>query len=291
MKYLRKFNQKVNEGSRENIVDKLKSLDYSKLEKEDMSNVSNKEIEEASLEEVDGSEIDHNNKTTSNMKILALYSKDQIIGVISFAKESLRRTPKNTITNVFSHPGLKNRGIGTKLYISANNYLIKNNEGVLKSDFDITPEAIGLWNSLVKKGLAKKIGKADNGNPLFEMINPNEKDTVEKIDEGKLINLVTALGLTISSIFGTAQAQDVSKSSQSTEMDQNVDKSFEVKGEGISSDMEMAEKEAKMDAVGKIGKKIDKLSSHLYNQTSESKFYKTEDGKFKCVVTMVVTIN
>ena len=74
------------------------------------------------------------------------------------------------------------------------------------------------------------------------------------------------------------------------EIVQDANKSFEVKGEGVSSDMEMAEKEAKMNALGKIKDKIDKSSSHLYNQTSESKFYKTQDGKYKCVITISVSI-
>jgi hypothetical protein len=114
----------------------------------------------------------------------------------------------------------------------------------------------------------------------------------EQIDEGKLTNLVAGLGLAASSIFGTAQAQDVSPTTQADSMEivQDANKSFEVKGEGVSSDMEMAEKEAKMNALGKIKDKIDKSSSHLYNQTSESKFYKTQDGKYKCVITISVSI-
>jgi hypothetical protein len=151
----------------------------------------------------------------------------------------------------------------------------------------------------ITKSQLKEIIKEEVSKIQKKTILENRKKEIvrelSELSEGKLANLVAGLGLAASSMFGAVQAQDISPTSPtdnkpSTEIVKDANKSFEVKGEGVSSDMEMAEKEAKMNALGKIGDKINKSSFHSYNQTSESKFYKTEDGKFKCVVTINVSM-
>ncbi len=151
----------------------------------------------------------------------------------------------------------------------------------------------------ITKSQLKEIIKEEVSRLEKKVVLENRKKEIARelseLSEGKLANLVAGLGLAASSMFGAVQAQDISPTSPtdnkpSTEIVKDANKSFEVKGEGVSSDMEMAEKEAKMNALGKIGDKINKSSFHSYNQTSESKFYKTEDGKFKCVVTINVSM-
>ena len=51
------------------------------------------------------------------------------------------------------------------MYILANEYLLKNKGTTLKSDKTLSPSAVRLWESLTKKGLAKK---TDSNN--YEMI-------------------------------------------------------------------------------------------------------------------------
>jgi hypothetical protein len=135
------------------------------------------------------------NKITNNQIVYLLHSQGKEIGVLTVNNETLGNRSESSIAGVVLHPDVKGKGIGKEIYRFVNNDLINKGKKPLKSDFDITPDAINVWKSLVKSGEAREVGVAKNGKPLFEMNKPTEvkaevvKPKVEKKVEPKILSI------------------------------------------------------------------------------------------------------
>jgi hypothetical protein len=137
------------------------------------------------------------NKITNNQIVYLLHSQGKEIGVLTVNNETLGNRSESSIAGVVLHPDVKGKGIGKEIYRFVNNDLINKGRKPLKSDFDITPDAINVWKSLVKSGEAREVGVAKNGKPLFEMNKPTEvkvkaevvKPKVEKQAEPKTLSV------------------------------------------------------------------------------------------------------
>ena len=123
---------------------------------------------------IQGKEIDSSNKITSNQAIYAVHANGKVVGVFSFNNDTYRNYQANAVAGVIINSALQGKGIATNLYIDINNQLISEGKGPLKSDLDLSSEGTKLWQSLVKKGKAKVIGKST-------LINNTDKDVYEML--------------------------------------------------------------------------------------------------------------
>jgi len=118
-------------------------------------------------------ELGTDNKITNNQNVYLLHSEGKEIGILAVNNKKLGNRDESSISSVVLHPDVKGKGIGKEMYRYVNNDLIQNGKQPLKSDWDITPDAINVWKSLVKSGEATQIGISEkNDIPLFQMNNP-----------------------------------------------------------------------------------------------------------------------
>ena len=116
------------------------------------------------------------NKITNNQNVYLLHSQGKEIGILTVNNEKLGNRDESSISGVVLHPDVQGKGIGKEMYRYVNNDLIENGKQPLKSDYDITPDAINVWKSLVKSGEATQVGVSEkNGVPLFQMNKPSVK--------------------------------------------------------------------------------------------------------------------
>ena len=167
-----KFNKPINQELLETIPEK----DISDV----VEKIDNGEAE-LNVDVFPATDLGTDNKITNNQNVYLLHSQGKEIGVLTVNNETLGNRNESSISGVVLHPDVKNKGIGKEIYRFVNNDLINKRKAPLKSDFDITPDAINVWKSLVKSGEAKQVGIAENGKPLFEMNKPTEVKTVEQL--------------------------------------------------------------------------------------------------------------
>jgi len=167
-----KFNKPINQELLEtipekNISDVVEKIDNGKAE--------------LNVDVFPATELGTDNKITNNQNVYLLHSQGKEIGVLTVNNETLNNRNESSIAGVVLHPDVKGKGIGKEIYRFVNNDLINKGKPPLKSDFDITPDAINVWNSLVKSGEATQVGIAENGKPLFEMNKPTEVKVTEEV--------------------------------------------------------------------------------------------------------------
>ena len=164
-----KFNKPINQELLETIPKK----DISDV----VENIDNGNAE-LNIDVFPATDLGTDNKITNNQIVYLLHSQGKEIGILTVNNETLGNRNESSIAGVVLHPDVKGKGIGKEIYRFVNNDLINKGKPPLKSDFDITPDAINVWKSLVKSGEATQVGIAENGNPLFEMNKPtNVKET------------------------------------------------------------------------------------------------------------------
>jgi hypothetical protein len=160
-KFKKPINQELLETIPEkNISDVVEKIDNGKAE--------------LNIDVFPATDLGTDNKITNNQIVYLLHSQGKEIGVLTVNNETLGNRSESSIAGVVLHPDVKGKGIGKEIYRFVNNDLINKGRKPLKSDFDITPDAINVWKSLVKSGEAKEVGVAKNGKPLFEMNKPTE---------------------------------------------------------------------------------------------------------------------
>jgi len=167
-----KFNKPINQELLETIPEK----DISDV----VEKIGNGKAE-LNVDVFPATDLGTDNKITNNQNVYLLHSQGKEIGVLTVNNETLGNRNESSIAGVVLHPDVKGKGIGKEIYRFVNNDLINKGKPPLKSDFDITPDAINVWNSLIKSGEAKQVGIAENGKPLFEMNKPTEVKISEKI--------------------------------------------------------------------------------------------------------------
>jgi hypothetical protein len=160
-----KFNKPINQELLETIPEK----DISDV----VEKIDNGEAK-LNVDVFPATDLGTDNKITNNQNVYLLHSQGKEIGVLTVNNETLGNRNESSIAGVVLHPDVKGKGIGKEIYRFVNNDLINKRKAPLKSDFDITPDAINVWESLVKSGEAKQVGIAENGKPLFEMNKPTE---------------------------------------------------------------------------------------------------------------------
>jgi hypothetical protein len=152
------------------------------LSQEALSDISNEDVSDVAkklenntatlkVDVISGKDFGTDNKITNNQVIYLLHSEGKKLAVLVVNDETVTENrPESSISGVFVHPSLKGKGLGKAIYRFANNALISNGKKPLLSDFDITPDAIRVWESLVKSGEAIKIGTNEKYNvPVFQM--------------------------------------------------------------------------------------------------------------------------
>ena len=139
------------------------------------------------LDVVPGSKLGTDNKITNNLDIYILHANNKIVGILTSNIDDYQTTTpggeeiggvhgKNEVSGVVLHSQLRGKGIGKEFYRAVNNDLLTKNRGPIKSDFDISDDAVKVWESLVRSGEAKRIGINEKyGTPMFEMLNNKEK--------------------------------------------------------------------------------------------------------------------
>jgi len=139
-------------------------------------------------------ELGTDNKITNNQNVYLLHSQGKEIGLLTVNKETLGNRDESSIAGVVLHPDVKGKGIGKEMYRYVNNDLIQNGKQPLKSDYDITPDAINVWKSLVKSGEATQVGiSEENGVPLFQMNKPSAEAVSSKTQAPKFVRDISAL--------------------------------------------------------------------------------------------------
>jgi hypothetical protein len=159
---------------------------------DDVSDIVNKldnNTANLKVDVISGKDFGTDNKITNNQIIYLLHSEGKKIGVLVINDKTITENrPESSISGVIIHPKLQGRGLGKTIYRFVNDDLTNRGKSPLKSDFDITPDAIRVWESLVKSGEAVKAGTNEKYNvPIFEM-KPNnrlvalgEKTEVERL--------------------------------------------------------------------------------------------------------------
>ena len=160
-----KFNKPINQELLETIPEK----DISDV----VEKIDNGEAK-LNVDVFPATDLGTDNKITNNQNVYLLHSQGKEIGVLTVNNETLGNRNESSIAGVVLHPDVKGKGIGKEIYRFVNNDLINKRKAPLKSDFDITTDAINVWQSLVKSGEAKQVGIAENGKPLFAMNKPTE---------------------------------------------------------------------------------------------------------------------
>ena len=139
-------------------------------------------------------ELGTDNKITNNQNVYLLHSQGKEIGILTVNNEKLGNRDESSIAGVVLHPDVQGKGIGKEMYRYVNNDLIENGKQPLKSDYDITPDAINVWKSLVKSGEATQIGVSEeNGVPLFQMNKPSVEVVSSKTQAPKFVRDISAL--------------------------------------------------------------------------------------------------
>jgi len=139
-------------------------------------------------------ELGTDNKITNNQNVYLLHSQGKEIGILTVNNEKLGNRDESSIAGVVLHPDVQGKGIGKEMYRYVNNDLIQNGKQPLKSDYDITPDAINVWKSLVKSGEATQIGVSEeNGVPLFQMNKPSVEVVSSKTQAPKFVRDISAL--------------------------------------------------------------------------------------------------
>jgi len=153
--------------SSENVLDVVKKL--------------NNNTAELKVDVISGKDFGTDNKITNNQVIYLLHSEGKKIAVLSINDQTVTANrPESSISGVLVHPELKGKGLGKAIYRFVNNDLISKGRPSLKSDFDITSDAIRVWESLVKSGEAIKTGTNEKYNvPTFEMKSSAELAALE----------------------------------------------------------------------------------------------------------------
>jgi hypothetical protein len=123
------------------------------------------------IDVISGKDFGTDNKITNNQIIYLLHSEGKKLGVLVINDKTITENrPESSISGVIVHPKLKGKGLGKTIYRFVNDELISKGRPSLKSDFDITPDAVRVWESLVKSGEAVKTGTNEKYNvPIFEM--------------------------------------------------------------------------------------------------------------------------
>jgi len=139
-------------------------------------------------------ELGTDNKITNNQNVYLLHSQGKEIGILTVNNEKLGNRDESSIAGVVLHPDVQGKGIGKEMYRYVNNDLIENGKQPLKSDYDITPDAINVWKSLVKSGEATQIGVSEKNNvPLFQMNKPSVELVSLKTQAPKFVRDISAL--------------------------------------------------------------------------------------------------
>jgi hypothetical protein len=159
---------------REKFTGDINQESLSDISSEDVSDVIkklNNNTANLKIDVISGKDFGTDNKITNNQVIYLLHSEGKKIAVLSINDQTVTdNRPESSISGVFVHPNLKGKGLGKAIYRFVNNDLINKGRPALKSDFDITPDAIKVWESLVKSGEAIKTGTNEKYNvPTFEM--------------------------------------------------------------------------------------------------------------------------
>lgn len=145
----------------------------SDITNEDVSDIVeklNNNTAELKIDIIPGTSFGTDNNITNNTIIYLLHSEGKKLGALSVNDKTYRSRKESSISGVILNDKLKGKGLGKKLYLFVNNELIKKGNPPLISDWDITPDAIRVWESLVKSGEAIKTGTNEEYNvPTFEM--------------------------------------------------------------------------------------------------------------------------
>jgi hypothetical protein len=99
-----------------------------------------------------------------NLTYYFLLADDKIIAGLGLDEET------GQIESAETHPLLKGKGYADMLYTAVNDDLYKKTKKVIKSDNLLSPDAIRFWDSLVRKGKAKIIGRStERDHNTYEM--------------------------------------------------------------------------------------------------------------------------
>jgi GNAT superfamily N-acetyltransferase len=107
---------------------------------------------------IDGSKIDPDNALTKNMTFYIIHVDGDVIGIASLNKDEITRqsTEKGSIAGITIHEKFRGKGIAEAIYKNINETVFKETGETLKSDWDLSPDAIKMWDKFVEKGLAVK---------------------------------------------------------------------------------------------------------------------------------------
>ena len=273
---------------------KVKSIIKSKFNKpinqELLETIPEKDISDV-VEKIDNGEAELNvdvflatnlgtdNKITNNQTVYLLHSQGKEIGVLTVNNETLGNRNESSIAGVVLHSDVKGKGIGKEIYRFVNNDLINKRKAPLKSDFDITPDAINVWESLVKSGEAKQVGIAENGKPLFEMNKPTEvkvevEEKIEPVVTQKEIkstaNKIRSLKIKIDKNVLQSNVAGVPIAVYNVAIE-SIARAVEA-GESISKAVKDAIKKYKLDE--NKGFKLDEFTNSITSKLPESKYKK-----------------
>lgn len=100
-----------------------------------------------------------------NLTYYLLIANDKIIAGITIYNKT------GQVYGSETHPLIRGKGYANMLYTAVNDDVYKNIKKTLKSDNLLTSDGVRFWDSLVRKGKAKVIGKSTKGDyNSYEMI-------------------------------------------------------------------------------------------------------------------------